>query len=108
MVGSAGRTPFVGHFRGARVFGGVRLAWAGRVAATGTVEEGWAAAEQARDALSALIGAGDVDTVLSTARQPRPAASRRSTPSAPACGARWPSPGSSASPESPVARACRS
>lgn len=67
MVGSQGRTPFVGHFRGTQMLGGVRLAWAGRIAGSASVEEGWAAAEQARDALTGLLGAGDGETVLATA-----------------------------------------
>lgn len=67
MLGSGGRTPFVGHFRGSRQLGGVRLAWAGRVAASASVSEGWQAAESARDALSGLVGAGDADTVLAMA-----------------------------------------
>ncbi len=54
MVGSGGRTPFVGHFRGTRVFGDCRLSWAGRIAATASVTEGWEAAESARSALADL------------------------------------------------------
>jgi hypothetical protein len=67
MLGSGGRTPFVGHFRGARVLGGVRLWWAGRIASSASVEDGWAAAEEARDAMAGLLGAGDAETVLATA-----------------------------------------
>ena len=54
MVGSGGRTPFVGHFRGTRVFVDCRLSWAGRIAATASVTEGWEAAEAARSALADL------------------------------------------------------
>lgn len=54
LVGAGGRTPFVGHFRGTRLFGALRLAWAGRVAGTAGVTEGFAAAEAARDALAEM------------------------------------------------------
>ncbi|MDP2305779.1 MAG: hypothetical protein Q8P18_07105 [Pseudomonadota bacterium] len=67
LVGAGGRTPFVGHLRGARAFGSVRLAWAGRVAGTASVVEGWEAAEAARDALTDLRIEGDLPTVLAAA-----------------------------------------
>jgi hypothetical protein len=67
MVGSGGRTPFVGHFRGSRMCGGVRLSWAGRIAGSADVVEGWEAAEAARDALSSPFGAGSAATLLSVA-----------------------------------------
>ncbi len=67
LVGVAGRTPFVGHLRGARDFGLVRLAWAARVAGTASVVEGWEAAEAARDALAELRAGGDPIAVLAEA-----------------------------------------
>ncbi len=67
LVGAGGRTPFVGHFRGARIFGGVRLAWAGRVAGSAGVVEGWEAAEAARDALGEVSGSGSPSALLAAA-----------------------------------------
>lgn len=67
LVGAGGRTPFVGHLRGARDFGPMRLAWAGRVAGTASVVEGWEAAEAARDALADLRADGDLAAVLTAA-----------------------------------------
>jgi len=67
LVGAGGRTPFVGHLRGERDFGAVRLAWAGRVAGTASVVEGWDAAEAARDALADLRAEGDLAAVLAAA-----------------------------------------
>ncbi|MBM4368649.1 MAG: hypothetical protein FJ102_20720 [Deltaproteobacteria bacterium] len=52
LVGSPGRTPFCGHFRGSARQGDAELCWAGRLRGTGSPEEGWAAAEQARAALA--------------------------------------------------------
>ncbi|MBM4392844.1 MAG: hypothetical protein FJ090_17095 [Deltaproteobacteria bacterium] len=51
LVGSPGRTPFCGHFRGSVRQGDAELCWAGRLRGAGSPEEGWAAAEQARSAL---------------------------------------------------------
>ncbi len=64
LLGAGGRTPFVGHFRGARLFGGTRLAWAGSIAGSAGVEEGWEAAEAARDALATVAGAGSPAALL--------------------------------------------
>jgi hypothetical protein len=51
MVGSGGRTPFVGHFRGGWAGGAAWVAWSGRIAASASVSDGWEAAERARDVL---------------------------------------------------------
>lgn len=67
LVGAGGRTPFVGYFRGARALGSVRLAWAGRIAASAGVLEGWEAAEAARDALAELPLPVDADDALCAA-----------------------------------------
>jgi hypothetical protein len=64
LVGSAGRTPFVGHLRGARDLGRVHLAWACCVAGTAGVVEGWEAAEAARDVFAELRAVGDPRDVL--------------------------------------------
>jgi len=56
LAGTPGRMPFNGHFRGVRAFGAARLAWAGRIGASASPVEGWAAAEAARDALAAITG----------------------------------------------------
>lgn len=57
LVGTPGRSPFTGHFRGRVVSGGAALTWAGRLRWASTPEEGWAAAEVARDALAGVTGA---------------------------------------------------
>lgn len=67
LVGAGGRTPFVGHLRGTRTFGPVRLSWAGRVVGTASVVEGWEAAQAARDVLEALDTRGDLAAVLAAA-----------------------------------------
>jgi len=67
LVGSAGRTPFVGHLRGARDLGRVRLAWACCVAGTAGVEQGWEAAEAARDVFAGLRATGDARDILTAA-----------------------------------------
>ena len=61
LVGSPGRAPFTGHFRGRWAHGGAELAWSGRIRGSGSPEEGWAAAEAAREAFLAVcaaLGAG--------------------------------------------------
>lgn len=57
LVGSPGRSPFAGHFRGRTEQGGAVLAWAGRVNGGAAPEEAWAAAEAARDVMATLAGA---------------------------------------------------
>ena len=57
LVGSPGRAPFTGHFRGSVAREGAELRWAGRVRGGGTPEEGWGAAESMRDALAEVSGA---------------------------------------------------
>lgn len=57
LVGTPGRSPFTGHFRGRVSGGGGELHWAGRLRWGSTPEEGWAAAESARDALAGVVGA---------------------------------------------------
>lgn len=57
LVGTPGRAPFTGHFRGRVNSGGSTLVWAGRLRWGSTPEEGWAAAEVARDALAGVSGA---------------------------------------------------
>lgn len=66
LAGSAGRTPFCGHFRGVRGRPTVRLAYAGRLRGSGTPEEGWAAAEAAHAAL-ADVDAADRFALLDAA-----------------------------------------
>ncbi len=61
LVGSPGRTPFCGHFRGAARHGEVSVCWAGRLRGTGSPEEGWAAAEEARSALASLTSSPGAD-----------------------------------------------
>lgn len=56
LVGSPGRSPFAGHFRGRLERGGASLAWAGRVKGSAAPEEAWAAAEAARDVMAAVSG----------------------------------------------------
>ncbi len=58
LVGSPGRTPFCGHFRGSARHGDAEICWAGRLRGTGSPEEGWAAAEEARAALSTVSSSG--------------------------------------------------
>lgn len=58
MPGSAGRAPFAGHVRGARDLPGLRVAWAGRIAATAAPEEAWDAADALRDVVAAATEAG--------------------------------------------------
>jgi len=58
LWGTPGRTPFAGHFRGRWAADGAELCWAGRVRASASPEEAWAAAESARDAMAAALGAG--------------------------------------------------
>lgn len=61
LVGTPGRTPFAGHFRGRAAAGGATLTWAGRVRGAHAPSEAWEAAEAARDALAGLPTAPDVD-----------------------------------------------
>ncbi len=56
LPGSPGRAPFAGHVRGARDLDGVRLAWAGRIAATASPDEAWLAADALRDVLTDTTG----------------------------------------------------
>lgn len=57
LVGSRGRSPFAGHFRGRVTGGSASLAWAGRLKGSAAPETAWSAAERARDVLSGLMGA---------------------------------------------------
>ncbi len=57
LVGTPGRAPFVGHFRGRATCGAVELRWAGRVRSGSSPDEGWVAAEAVRDALVGVSGA---------------------------------------------------
>lgn len=57
LVGSAGRAPFAGHFRGRMHSEAASLFWAGRVKGSHGAEAAWAAAEAARDAMVELAGA---------------------------------------------------
>lgn len=57
LVGTPGRTPFAGHFRGRVHRPGASLHWAGRVRGSHDPEAAWAAAEAARDVLDELDGA---------------------------------------------------
>ncbi|HND28919.1 MAG TPA: hypothetical protein PLA94_02935 [Myxococcota bacterium] len=56
LLGSPGRRPFAGHFRGRMTVGGVSLAWAGRLAFSLSPPEAWIAADAARAALAAWPG----------------------------------------------------
>lgn len=56
LVGSPGRTPFTGHFRGRSPAGSVTLFWAGRIRPSAAPAEAWEAAEQAAAALSGATG----------------------------------------------------
>lgn len=66
LVGTPGRAPFVGHFRGRATCGAVDLRWAGRVRSGSTPDEGWIAAEAARDALVGVSG-GDRFAIVDAA-----------------------------------------
>lgn len=61
LVGTPGRAPFAGHFRGRVARGPVSLCWAGRVKASHPPEAAWDAAEAARDALAPLADAPAAD-----------------------------------------------
>ncbi|MSQ02922.1 MAG: hypothetical protein EXR71_13690 [Myxococcales bacterium] len=61
LVGTPGRTPFAGHFRGRATAGGGTIAWAGRVRGAHAPGEAWEAAEAARDALAGLSSTVDAD-----------------------------------------------
>ena len=56
LLGSTGRRPFAGHFRGRAALDRVRIAWAGRVGSGKSPVEAWQAAEAVRDALDAWPG----------------------------------------------------
>jgi hypothetical protein len=56
LLGSVGRRPFAGHFRGKAQSGAVRMVWAGRVGSGQPPEQAWAAAEAVRGALEGWPG----------------------------------------------------
>lgn len=59
LLGSTGRRPFAGHFRGRAALDQVRIAWAGRVGSGGSPVEAWNMAEAVRDALATWPGGRD-------------------------------------------------
>ena len=56
LVGSPGRTPFAGYFRGRTAAGLPRLAWAGRIRASENPQVAWQAGEQANAAMNSALG----------------------------------------------------
>lgn len=56
MPGNPGRWPFAGHVRGRWAEGGVRLAWAGRIAWSALPDEAYEAADALRDAMATVRG----------------------------------------------------
>lgn len=61
LVGSPGRTPFTGHFRGRWAAGPITLAWAGRIRPSAAPAEAWEAAEQASLVVSSAVAAAGAD-----------------------------------------------
>ena len=73
LVGSPGRTPFTGHFRGRVAVASMNLFWAGRIRPSADPAEAWEAAEQASLSLSGLGTSNDrfalIESAWSTLRE---------------------------------------
>lgn len=52
LLGSTGRRPFAGHFRGRATLAGIQIAWAGRIGSGLSSIEAWESAEAVREALA--------------------------------------------------------